>query len=154
MALLAPLYFAGALAVALPIIFHLIRRTPHSRQIFSSLMFLSQSPPRLTRRSRLTNILLLILRGLALIVLAAAFCRPFFGSAADLESSRAGGRRVAILIDTSASMRRGDLWEQAVKQAEAAVAELSPADEASLYFFDERVRPAMTVTEWNELERS
>jgi len=152
MGLLAPLYFAGALAVALPILFHLIRRTPHSRQVFSSLMFLSQSPPRLTRRSRLTNILLLILRAAALIVLAAAFARPFFSRAADLESTHAGGRRVAILLDTSASMRRADLWQQAVHQAEQTVDQLTPSDEASLYFFDEHVRPAMTLTEWNELE--
>jgi hypothetical protein len=152
MGLLAPLYFAGALAVALPILFHLIRRTPHSRQIFSSLMFLAQSPPRLTRRSRLTNILLLILRAAALVVLAAAFARPFLSRAADLESTRAGGRRVAILLDTSASMRRADLWQQAIRQAERAVDELTPSDEASLYLFDEHVRPAMTLTEWNELE--
>jgi hypothetical protein len=152
MGLLAPLYFAGALAVALPILFHLIRRTPHSRQVFSSLMFLAQSPPRLTRRSRLTNILLLILRAAALVVLAAAFARPFLSRAADLESTRAGGRRVAILLDTSASMRRADLWQQAIRRAERAVDELTPSDEASLYFFDEHVRPAITVTEWNELE--
>ncbi|MDB5319598.1 MAG: N-terminal double-transrane protein [Phycisphaerales bacterium] len=152
MGLLAPLYFAGALAVALPILFHLIRRTPHSRQVFSSLMFLSQSPPRLTRRSRLTNILLLILRAAALIVLAAAFARPFLSRAADLESTRAGGRRVAILLDTSASMRRADLWQQAIRRAEQTVDGLTSNDEAALYFFDEHVRPAMTVTEWNELE--
>ena len=152
MGLLAPLYFAGALAVALPILFHLIRRTPHSRQVFSSLMFLSQSPPRLTRRSRLTNILLLILRAAALVALAAAFARPFFSRAADLESSRAGGRRVAILLDTSGSMRRGDLWQQAIGQVEQVVNQLTPGDEASLYFFDEHVRPGMTLTEWNELE--
>lgn len=152
MGLLAPLYLAGALAVALPILFHLIRRTPHSRQVFSSLMFLSQSPPRLTRRSRLTNILLLVLRAAALVVLAAAFARPFFSRAADLESAHSGGRRVAILVDTSASMRRGDLWQQAIKQAEQAVEQLAPGDEASLYFFDEHVRPGMTLTEWNELE--
>ena len=65
MSFLAPLYIAGMLAVSLPIVFHLIRRTPQGRQVFSSLMFLSPSPPRLTRRSRLDNILLLILRGLA-----------------------------------------------------------------------------------------
>jgi len=41
-----------------------------------------------------------------------------------------------------------------MKRAEQAVSELKAGDEASLYFFDERVRPAMTVTEWNELEPS
>ena len=61
MSFLAPLYIAGLAAVALPIIFHLIKRTPERKQTFSSLMFLIASPPRLSKRSRLTNILLLIL---------------------------------------------------------------------------------------------
>jgi hypothetical protein len=154
MGLLTPLYIAGGLAIGLPILFHLIRRTPHMRQVFSSLMFLSPSPPRLTRRSRLNNILLLILRALALVLLALAFARPFFSGGADLDASKARGRRVAVLIDTSASMRREDLWQQAVRQAEATVGELSAGDEVALYFFDDRVRPGMTFREWNELEQT
>ena len=53
MGVLAPLYLAGLAALSLPLIFHLVRRTPRGRQEFSSLMFLLPSPPRLTRRSRL-----------------------------------------------------------------------------------------------------
>jgi hypothetical protein len=151
MGLLAPLYFAGLLAVALPIVFHLFRRAPSGRQAFSSLMFLTPSPPRLTRRSRLTNILLLLLRAAALALLAFAFARPFLPSADDPATPSARGRRVAVLVDTSASMRRGDLWPQAVAQAENALAELKPADEAALYFFDRAVRPGLTFAEWAEL---
>ena len=77
MSLLAPLYFLGALAVGLPILFHLIRRQPKGQVEFSSLMFLSPTPPRLTRRSRLDNWFLLLLRALAVMLLAAAFARPF-----------------------------------------------------------------------------
>ena len=51
MSFLAPLFLLGALAVAGPLIFHLIRRTTRDRTPFSSLMFLRLSPPRLTRRS-------------------------------------------------------------------------------------------------------
>src|SRR4051794_29295206 len=104
MGVLAPLYIAGLLGIALPIIFHLIRRNPHGRQEFSSLMFLQPSPPRLTRRSRLSNILLLILRGLALAALAFAFARPYLSGALDKDVSTGKGRRVAVLLDTSASM--------------------------------------------------
>ena len=53
MSLLMPLYIAGLAAISLPLIFHLIRRSPRGQVVFSSLMFLSRSPPRLTRRSRL-----------------------------------------------------------------------------------------------------
>ena len=154
MGLLAPLYIAGLLAISLPILFHLIRRTPHGRQEFGSLMFLSPSPPRLTRRSRLSNILLLLLRAAAFALLAFAFTRPFLQRNEDMSLSRAAGKRVAILVDASASMRRGDLWQQAVRHAAQAARDAAPADEVALYFFDRRVRPAMTFSEWNELEPS
>ena len=99
MSLLTPLYIAGLLAVSLPLLFHLIRRTPRGRMPFSSLMFLAPSPPRLTRKSRLDDLLLLLLRGLALAILALAFARPFLRSATNLDLDGTGGRRVAILVD-------------------------------------------------------
>ncbi|MEX2141066.1 MAG: BatA domain-containing protein [Pirellulales bacterium] len=154
MSFLAPLYIAGLLAVSLPIVFHLIRRTPQGRQVFSSLMFLSPSPPRLTRRSRLDNLLLLILRGLALALLAFAFARPLFYRQSDMNISEAEGRRIALVVDTSASMRRGDLWTQALARVDKVLDELAPTDEVALFTFDQQVRPLVSFDEWNEQERS
>jgi hypothetical protein len=149
MGFLAPLYIAGLLAIGLPILFHLIRRTPHGRQPFSSLMFLSTSPPRLTRRSRLTHILLLILRAAAFTLLAFAFARPFFHRSADLDVFKSSGRRLAILVDTSASMRRENLWDQAKNQVDQVLRDASPADEVALFLFDRQARAAFTFDEWN-----
>ena len=70
MSFLTPLFLLGGLALALPVIFHLIRRTTRERTVFSSLMFLLPTPPRLTKRSRLEHWLLLLLRCLALALLA------------------------------------------------------------------------------------
>jgi hypothetical protein len=154
MSLLAPLYIAGLLAIAAPIVFHLIRRTPQGRQHFSSLMFLDPSPPRITKRSRLNNVLLLILRATALALLAFAFARPFFKQSATADVSRSQGKRVALLVDTSASMRRGDTWKKARAEVENAIRDLSPTDEVALLLFDRAVRPAMTFREWNELDAS
>ena len=81
-------------------------------------MFLAPSPPRLTRRSRLDQILLLLLRLAALALLAMAFARPFLRESAILSLSDLPRRRVAILVDVSASMRRGDLLQAAVQQVE------------------------------------
>ena len=152
MTFLAPLYIAGLLAIALPIVFHLIRRTPQGRQVFSSLMFLAPSPPRLTRRSRLSNIVLLLLRAAALAMLALAFARPFFSRSDASQDATSRGRRIALLVDTSASMRREDLWKQASDQAEAALRDLSASDEAALLLFDRTVRPAFSFAEWNALD--
>src|SRR6188508_972858 len=98
MSMLVPLYLAGLTALALPIIYHLVRRTPRGRQDFSSLMFLAPTPPRLTRRSRLDHLLLLALRLLALALLAVAFARPFLREEAALSMTDLAGRRVALLV--------------------------------------------------------
>jgi hypothetical protein len=141
MSFLTPLYIAGALAVTLPILFHLIRRTPRGEIPFSSLMFLSPSPPRITRRSRIEHWLLLALRGLALVLLALAFSRPFWRQPAQAGDTDPNQHRVAIVVDTSASMRRGDLWKQAVRAVDEAIAACQPQDQIAVLACDETLRP-------------
>lgn len=135
MSFLTPLYLLGLAAVSLPLIFHLIRRTPKGRYSFSSLMFLTPSPPRLTRRSRIDNWLLLLLRATALILLAAAFSRPFLRSVAQLGASQIAGRRIALLVDASASMQRNGLWSQARQKVDGVLDDLGPGDDVALYRF-------------------
>ena len=149
MSFLTPLYLLGLSAISLPILLHLIRRIPRGRVQFSSLMFLTPSPPRLTRRSRLDHWILLLLRAAALALLAAAFARPFLRHSG-FNSDPPSGRRVAVLVDTSASMRREGLWRQAVTNAERALVDLEPSDDVALFAFADRVR---TVIPWSE-ERS
>ena len=137
MGFLVPLYLAGLAALSLPFIFHLVRRTPRGRQDFSSLMFLAPTPPRLTRRSRLDQLLLLAMRLTALALLAFAFARPFLREAAALTPESLAGRRMALLLDTSASMRRGDLWQQALRHLEHELDQLNPQDDLALFTFDD-----------------
>ena len=63
---LAPWFLLGGLAIAGPILFHLIRRAARERMPFSSLMFLRPTAPRVTRRRKLEHFWLLLLRCLAL----------------------------------------------------------------------------------------
>ncbi|PHQ35421.1 BatA domain-containing protein [Rhodopirellula bahusiensis] len=135
MSMLAPFFLAGALAVAAPILFHLIRQQPKGAVPFSSVMFLREVPPKLTRRSRLDQWPLLLLRALALLLLAAAFARPFLRGAAD-QLNNTPVRRIAILIDRSASMQREDLWAQAIQKAEAVLTDLSAQDQFAVFVFD------------------
>src|SRR6185369_11602556 len=100
---LAPLFLVGALAVALPVVFHLIRRTTRQRTVFSSLMFLKVTPPRLTRRSRLEDILLLLLRCAIICLLAIGFARPFIKHVMPENPSAEPPKRIVLLVDTSAS---------------------------------------------------
>lgn len=147
MSFLTPLYVLGALAIAGPILFHLIQRRPKGETSFSSLMFLSPSPPRLTRRSRLDNLLLLLLRALALTLLAIAFARPFLRSALQL-GFHSIERRTVVLLDASASMRRDGVWQKALKVVEQICDDSSPADKLALMTFHES---AECVTGFDEV---
>lgn len=138
MSFLTPLYILGALSVGLPILFHLIQRRPRGDQVFSSLMFLSPSPPRLTRRSRLDHLLLLLIRASILVLLAMAFARPFLRDYLQ-RTDQLPSRRVVVLTDTSASMRRGDLWQQAVATVVSIAEDLDAHDRLALLTFDSKV---------------
>jgi Aerotolerance regulator N-terminal/von Willebrand factor type A domain len=147
---LAPLFALGALAIIGPIVFHLMRHTTREQTPFSALMFLEPSPPRMTKRSKLENFGLLLLRCLVLALLALAFTRPFIPRPT-AELPPAGGRRIVILLDTSASMRREKLWEEARSRAEARVRAAAPADEIAIVAFDRQTQSAMSFEEWRKL---
>ena len=148
---LAPLFLAGAVAVGLPVIFHLIRRTTRERKVFGSLMFLKSTPPRLTRRNRLEHIALLLLRSAAICLLALAFARPFIKHILPAIPSSEVPKKIVILVDTSASMRRANLWSQARERVTALVRKASPVDRVALFGFDRQLRPLMTFEEWSSL---
>jgi aerotolerance regulator-like protein/VWA domain-containing protein len=149
MSFLAPLFLVGALAVAAPVIFHLIRHTTREKKLFSSLMFLLPSPPRLTRRSRLEHLLLLALRCLVLCLLAAGFARPFIKKTVVNEAPSATARRLVLMVDTSASMKRADLWTDARDRVETVLRKTTPMDQVAVFTFDREIRPVLTFEQWN-----
>jgi hypothetical protein len=149
---LAPLFLLGGAAILGPILFHLVRRTTPEVTPFSTLMFLQPTPPRVTRRSRLENLWLLVLRCLAIALLALAFARPFFVQpASSLPPTMSAGKRTVILVDASASMRRENLWDEARAKAEAIARQAQPADEIAILVFDRTLRSVVSFEEWRAL---
>lgn len=148
MSFLAPLFLVGALAVAAPIVFHLIRRTSREKVTFSSLMFLQPTPPRVTRSSKVENIFLLILRCLALCLLALGFSRPFIQKPVAADPAAGQGERILVLLDASASMRRDGLWADAQGKAEQTVRRVTPSDSLAVYLFDRGTRPILSFEQW------
>ena len=134
---LAPLFLLGILAVAVPVIVHLVNRERRNAIAFPSLMFLRRVPFRSVRRQRIRHWALFVMRCLALILLAAAFARPFLDRQAEnAGAAGAGPREVVVLLDRSYSMAYGDRWTRATNAAERAVAGVGAADRASLVLFD------------------
>jgi Aerotolerance regulator N-terminal/von Willebrand factor type A domain len=144
MSVLFPLFFAAAAAVIAPILLHLLRQHARNVQPFSSLMFLRATPPRMQPKTRVENLPLLLLRCLALILLAIAFARPLW-QGLDLITTEQKGRTL-ILLDTSASMNRSGLWDQAMKHLDEAVAD--PEQRVALVAFDRTLRPLLTFEDW------
>lgn len=148
---LYPLFLAGLAAVAAPIVLHMIRRHARHRVVFSSLMFLTSSPPRLRRRSRLEQLPLLLLRCLMLCLLAMIFARPFWGQLSS-HQSRQVGRRIVMLVDTSASMQREDLWDQALAQARDVIDGVDDGDRVCVIRYDRRPERLISFEAWAQTE--
>ena len=146
---LAPLFLLGAAAVAAPIVFHLIRRATREQAVFSSLMFLRPSPPKLTRRHRIEHLLLLLLRCAALVLLAFAFARPFFLTDKTDDAAGAAPGRLLLLVDTSASMRRAGLFEGARAAVASRLRQAAAGDQCAIYVFDRQMRPLMSFADWS-----
>jgi Aerotolerance regulator N-terminal/von Willebrand factor type A domain len=150
MSFIAPLFLIASLAILGPIIFHMIRRQAKGEQLFSSLMFLEPSPPTMMRRSRIDQWLLLLLRSLAVLLLVAAFARPFLPTFTLIESSKSNIRK-AILLDISASMNRNNLWTAAIERTQSIINEAKPDHILSLYTFDSRVHSLLADSEAESL---
>ncbi|MBU6398739.1 MAG: BatA domain-containing protein [Verrucomicrobia bacterium] len=151
MSFLTPFFLLGGLTVALPIVFHLVRRSSKEQIPFSSLMFLEPTPPRVTRRNRLEHLLLLVLRCLVIGLLALGFARPFLQKPMVTIPAGSAGRALVLLLDTSASMRRDGLWSACLAKADAVLRQTSPADQVAVFTFDRLVRPVVGFNQWSAL---
>lgn len=134
MSFLAPLFFVGLAALAVPVIIHLIQKERKNVVAFPSLMFLKRVPYQSVRRHRIRHWWLLLMRLAAMALIVAAFARPFIRGTS-LAASTDGARDVVILLDRSYSMGHGDQWQRAQRAAMDVVDGLEPGDRASLVTF-------------------
>ena len=106
MSFLSPWFLLGAVAIAGPIIFHLIRKATRNRVQFSTTQFLSASPPQLQKKSNLQHPWLLLLRCLIIAMLTFGFSRPFLKSDVPILTENTREQHTVLILDESASMRR------------------------------------------------
>src|SRR5687767_1803102 len=99
MAFLAPLFLFALAAIAVPIAVHLTHRQRKEPVEFPSLMFLRRVEFKTTKRQRIRDRLLFALRTLALLLLVAAFARPFVSRGEAAAVGANVGREVVILLD-------------------------------------------------------
>ena len=149
-AFLSPLFLAGALAAAVPILLHLLKREPETRLQFSAVKLLRGAPVEHSRKQYLRDLLLLALRVTALLLLALAFARPFFRS--DAYGATSGITVVAI--DTSLSMSAGRQFERAKQLAREAVDRAPAGDLVGIVTFADRAAVALQPAADRTMARS
>ncbi len=120
MSLLAPLFLAGLLTIAVPLWLHRLQTESSDRKPFSSAMLLEKSEQRVHVRKKLKYLALLALRIVALALVALAFARPLWTNPEALPGPTPDGTHV-VLVDTSASMGRTDVFDRAQSFARGAV---------------------------------
>lgn len=118
-------FLAAGLAIALPIVIHLLFRQRTRDVSIGSIRFLQQVVKEHRRSRRVRQWLLLALRMLVVLLLAALFARPYW----DQTEKQALEREVVLLIDRSASMGTvGNSGKtslsQAIEQAQAELKQL------------------------------
>jgi hypothetical protein len=112
--------------MALPVLFHFVRKMRAKKLPFGSLMFLTATPKELIKKRRLRDLLLMALRASILGLLALAFARPFIPPELIPFVSREDSESVVILLDNSYSMQAEGVFERA---KQAVVDRIEAADE-------------------------
>jgi hypothetical protein len=131
MSFLYPAFLIGAVAIAVPIVLHLLRREVAPEVPFTAVRLLQRSRVERVHRRRLRDLLLLAARVIALVLLAAAFARPYLQGAAP-------ARLRLIAIDRSYSMGGRDRFDRARSMARSAIEDASAAERVALVAFDDR----------------
>src|SRR5215468_448151 len=121
MSFLNPYLLFGSLALAIPVLIHLVRREKSEIIRFSSLMFLLKVPKRSIRQQKIKNLLLMALRLLILALLVGAFARPYLTQAKNQVANANSNRGVVLLLDTSYSMRYGNNFDKMKSEARSRI---------------------------------
>ncbi len=132
MSFLYPAFLLGALAVAVPIALHFLRRDVAPEVPFTAVRLLRSSPVARSRRRRLRDLLLLAARVAALLLLAAAFARPYVAGASASSTMR------IVAVDRSFSMDAPARFTRALDVARRIIDEAAAADQVALIAFDDR----------------
>ena len=135
-----PIFLWGLPAVAFPVLLHLFYRRRKTHVSFSTVQFFRQRQRYLAHRRRLRELLLLLLRTLALLFLVLALARPLFQH---LPFAVAARTDVVIVLDDTLSMGRKTgsgktAYDLARRKAADIIASLRSGDGAALVWMSGR----------------
>ncbi|MCU0671256.1 MAG: VWA domain-containing protein [Myxococcota bacterium] len=129
-----PLALLGALAVAAPILIHLLRQRDVPTRSLPTVALLRRATAESRRKLRLRDRLLLLLRALAVLAFAIGASGPWLASSRAFDDGRRAS--IAIVLDDSMSMARREsgerLFATAIARANDQLDALPPDSEVAL----------------------
>src|SRR5436190_2980939 len=137
MSFLNPFLLFGSLALAIPVLIHLVRREKSEIVPFSSLMFLLKVPKRAIRQQKIKNLLLMALRLLILALLVGAFARPYMTQPSKPSAAGASNRGIVMMLDNSYSMQYGDNFQKLKAEAQKRIDAMRATDRMAVVAFNE-----------------
>ncbi|MFW6162134.1 MAG: BatA domain-containing protein [Planctomycetota bacterium] len=141
---LVPAFLGGLAALSVPVVIHMLQ-SPRARQIdFPSVRFLKMVQKKATRRTRLKNLILMLLRMLLIAFICLGMAKPWEESEATNALPDAPVSMVLVL-DNSYSMGYRDKGRSRFDQARQAAIDLvdmlKPGDEVAVLLVNEKVEP-------------
>lgn len=153
MSFLAPWFLALAGAALVPLLIHLLRRRIGLHVEFPAARYLARAEREHSRTLKLRNLLLMLLRVLAVLLIAAAAARPIARFAGGGHAPTA----LAIVLDNSMSTsvieNGAPLLEELKRMAREAIAAASPDDRVWLVTADASLRGGTVASLLDELDR-
>ena len=141
MSFLNPFFLIGSVALAIPVLIHLVLREKSEIVPFSSLMFLLKVPKRSIRQQKIKNLLLMALRLLILALLVGAFARPYLTQPAKPSADPDRNRSIILMLDNSYSMRYGTNFERLKAEAVSRIDAMRAGDRMALLAFNDSAMP-------------
>ncbi len=140
------IFLWGLLALPVPLLIHLYFRRKRVRLKFSTTQFFKRSEMLLSFRRKLRDILLMLLRTLAILFLVLALSRPSIGG---FKYMSAGNTDAVIILDDTLSMCRKNssgetAYTSACRKAKEIIGMLGTGDSAGVIFLSGRRGGSLT----------
>src|SRR5580658_6393577 len=107
MGFLAPIFLALGLGAAVPLLIHLLRRRTGVRIVFPAVRYLARAEQEHSRRLKLRNLLLMMLRVLAVACIALAAAQPVSGTLGRLVGAGHAPAAIGTVLDALKSIAAG-----------------------------------------------
>lgn len=154
MQFLFPAFLAALAVLAVPIIVHLFYFRRFKRIYFTNVRFLKEVKEETSNRQKLRNLLVLLMRCLAIAALVLAFAQPFIPLSSGVKK---GERAVSIFVDNSFSMnalsKDAPLLELAKQRARDIVGAYDVADRFQVLTNDFEGRDQRLISQEDALSR-